>query len=498
MNTFRNHPHIYQINLMTWLNELSNREQQNITLATIPDKEWRILQAKGMDIVWLMGMWKRSPDSRKRAREEQSLVDECRNILPDFVIEDIAGSPYAIFDYYPDLTFGSIDDLRSLREILEDLGLFLVLDFVPNHTACDHPWIEQHSDFYVQNKTAGKRNCGEGFFRPGHDPAKPCIAHGKDPYFPPWTDTAQLNYSNEKCVQAVIETMLNISKYCHGIRCDMAMLLIKDVFNRTWAPYLQNRVCAQEFWPMAIKTVKSRNQRFLFLAEAYWGTEQELQDQGFDYTYDKTLYDLLVGLNIEGLKSHLLIPIERQQKLLRFLENHDESRALHTFGDERLRCAMVIHATLPGMRLWQQGQFQGSRIRTPVQLRRSPQEPVQKDVEAFFDLLLREVDHPVFHKGEWKICNTYGWADNQSHENLLAWFWSLKEERRLIVVNFSFSAAQGYVKLPSSWLSEGEQILFKDPLQRESFYRPLDQLKQSGLHIELKSGDFHFFKIDRA
>jgi hypothetical protein len=498
MKTLRNNPHIYQINLMTWLNELSNREQKNMSLTTIPDKEWRLLKDKGMDLVWLMGMWKRSPDSRERARGEPSLVDECRNILPDFVLEDIAGSPYAIADYYPDSTFGSFDDLRSLKKMLEDLGLFLVLDFVPNHTACDHPWIEQHSDFYVQKKTAGEPDCGEGFFRAAHDPETPCIAHGKDPYFPPWTDTAQLNYSNGKCIQAMIETMSNISKYCHGIRCDMAMLLMKDVFNGTWGPYLQKRVCAQEFWPMAINTVKSQNRRFLFLAEAYWGTEQELQGQGFDYTYDKPLYDLLAEGNIEGLRSHLSIPIERQQKMIRFLENHDEPRALLTFGTERVRCAMIIHATLPGMRLWQQGQFQGNRIRTPVQLRRGPQEPLQKDVEAFFDLLLREVDHPVFHEGGWEICSTWGWADNQSHENLLAWCWGLQKERRLIVVNFSFSPAQGYVKLPLNWLPEREQILFKDPLKGESFFHPSAQVEQSGLPVGLESGDFHFFRIDKA
>lgn len=483
---------------MTWLNELSRQEHRNITLATIPERDWHLLKDRGMDVVWLMGIWKRSPDSGERARGEPSLADECRSILPDFVIEDITGSPYAVFDYRPDSLFGSFDDLRTLKKALEDLGLFLVLDFVPNHTACDHPWTERHSDFYVRKKTAEKHDCGEGFFRAGHDPERPCIAHGRDPYFPPWTDTAQLDYSNIKCVQSVIETMSNISNFCHGFRCDMAMLLIKDVFNETWGPYLQERVCAREFWPMAIKSMKLKNRNFLFLAEAYWGTEQKLRDQGFDYTYDKTLYDLLADVNIEGLKNHLSVPIELQQKMIRFLENHDEPRAFHTFGAERVRCAMIMHATLPGMRLWHHGQFQGNRIRIPVQLRRGPHEPVQKDVEAFCDLLLTEVDHPVFHEGGCDICDTSGWDDNRSHENLLAWCWRLKKERRLIVVNFSFSPAQGYVKLPFNWLPEGEKIILKDPLKGESFFRPSAQVEQSGLYIALESGDFHFFRIDKA
>ena len=494
----RNNPHIYQINLMTWLNELSNREQYNMSLTTVPGKEWRLLKDWGMDIVWLMGMWKRSPDSMARARGEPLLVEECRTILPDFVMEDIAGSPYAVADYTPDPTFGSFDNLKSLKKTLEDLGLLLVLDFVPNHTACDHPWILKHSDFYVRDRAAGRHDCGEGFFRAGRDPQSPCIAHGKDPYFPAWTDTAQLDYSNEECIHAVIETLSNLTRYCHGLRCDMAMLLIKDVFNRTWGPYLQEPLCTQEFWPTAINTVKSHSDRFLFLAESYWGTDHNLRDQGFDFTYDKTLYDLLAEAHIEGLRKHLSTPFESQRKQIRFLENHDEPRALQTFGPERIRCAMIIHGTLPGMRLWQHGQWQGNRIRVPVQLRRGPQEPVQKDLESFCDLFLEEIDRPVFHKGKWELCNTSGWEDNQSHENLLAWCWKLEKERRLIAVNFSFSPAQGYVKLPLNWLPKGEQIFLKDPLKGESFVRPSAHLEQSGLYVGLESGDYHFFKIDKA
>ena len=497
MKNLPDNPHIYQINLMTWLHELSDRDGQNRTLATIPDKEWYLLKEKGMHIVWLMGIWERSPDSRKRAREEPSLVEECRNILSNFVMEDIVGSPYAVHDYSPDPILGSMEDLRLLKEKLEEMGLFLVLDFVPNHTACDHSWIEHHPDFFVRKKT-GKNNCDEGFFRAGSEPFGPCIAHGKDPFYPPWTDTAQLDYSNEKCVQAVIETMSRISDYCHGLRCDMAMLVMKEVFHKTWGPYLFKREGAQEFWPMAINAVKSRNEGFVFLAESYWETEYELQAQGFDYTYDKNLYDLLVRGDIEGVKSRLFTPLERQKKMIRFLENHDEPRAFHIFGKEKIRCAMIIHATLPGMRLWQRGQFQGNLIRPPVQLRRGPREPVQKDVEVFCEVLLREVGQPVFHEGHWEMCATYGWADNQSHENLLTWRWDLQEERRLIIANFSSSPAQGYVKLPLKWFKEGGQILFRDPLKGDLFLRPSTQVKKSGLFTGLESGDFHFFRIEKV
>ena len=116
MENLPDNPHIYQINLMTWLHELGNREQQNRTLATIPDREWRYLKDKGMDIVWLMGIWKRSPDSRKKAQGEPFLVDESRTILPDFVPEDIVGSPYAVHGYSCDPILGSMEDLRLLKK----------------------------------------------------------------------------------------------------------------------------------------------------------------------------------------------------------------------------------------------------------------------------------------------------------------------------------------------------------------------------------------------
>ena len=154
--------------------------------------------------------------------------------LPDFVLDDIVGSPYAVYDYSPDHRVGSPDNLQSLRRSLEKEGLFLILDFVPNHTACDHPWTRRNPERFVQDSGAGSEPCPEGFFRVLDAPGGPCIAHGKDPYFPPWTDTAQINYASPEAVSAMLETLTHISKYCHGLRCDMAMLVLRNIFWKTW------------------------------------------------------------------------------------------------------------------------------------------------------------------------------------------------------------------------------------------------------------------------
>ncbi len=496
MKTIRKNPHIYEINLITWLHSLSRREQRNITLSTIPEWEWVRLREMGIDFIWLMGIWQRSPYSETRAGNEPFLLEECRSILEDFDMDDIAGSPYAVYDYCPDPAFGSPDDLLDLKTRLEDKGLFLILDFVPNHTACDHPWVNKNPGWYVQEDSQAGEDCGKGFFRTGNAPGRPCIAHGKDPYFAPWTDTAQLNYANPECVSTIIQTISDISGYCHGLRCDMAMLVLRDVFQKTWGRHLKKGIHAREFWPLAVNRINSEDKQYLFLAEAYWGMEPQLLNQGFDYTYDKTLYDLLTKEDIQGLRDYLSMPVTRQEKMIRFLENHDEPRAYQVFGPEKIRCVMVIHATLPGMRFWQRGQFEGRQVRVPVQLRHGPVESDREDIETFSGLLLQEVNQPVFHDGSWEMCNTSGWPDNQSHKNLLAWCWSLNRERRLIVINFSSSPAQGHVRLPTNWLSHGERFLCHDPIMGEGFLHSKAESESSGIYVGLESYGFHFFRIE--
>jgi len=292
----------------------------------------------------------------------------------------------------------------------------------------------------------------------------------------------------------MLDTLSDIARYCHGLRCDMAMLVLKNIFSRTWRRYVKDAASA-EFWALAMDRLKSAADSCLLIAEVYWEMEQDLIDLGFDYTYDKTFYDLLVKDDIKGLRTHLSAPVDRQEKMIRFLENHDEPRAMAVFGAERIFSAMVIHATCPGMRFWHHGQFEGNRIRVPAQLGRAPDEPVQKNIEAFSEKLLQEVNYSVFHDGVWKMCEIRGWQDNPSYRNLLAWCWRKGRERRLIVVNFTSAPAQGLVRMPINWLPKGETFVCLDPLKGDKYKRSTAQAATSGLHIELGNRDYHFFRI---
>ena len=149
------------------------------------------------------------------------------------------------------------------------------------------------------------------------------IACGRDPYFPPWTDTAQLNAFSPKLREAALDTLRHIATQCDGVRCDMAMLLLNSVFSKTWGE-AAGSIPEAEYWTELINGVRQVHRNFLFIAEAYWDLESSLQQLGFDYCYDKRLYDRLVHDDAKSVRDHLAADLSYQNRLIRFLENHDE------------------------------------------------------------------------------------------------------------------------------------------------------------------------------
>src|SRR4029079_5609954 len=138
-------------------------------------------------------------------------------------------------------------------------GMALVLDFVPNHTGFDHEWVRTHPEYYVQG-TLDNYRAEPALFHPVEDAdgsAVRFIACGRDPFFPPWRDVAQLNYFNPATREAMIGVLATIAEHCDGVRCDMAMLVLKDVLSQRG----QERVDlwggrpAEEFWREATRRV---------------------------------------------------------------------------------------------------------------------------------------------------------------------------------------------------------------------------------------------------
>lgn len=295
------------------------------------------------------------------ANQNMGLLEDFRRALPDFRPEDNVGSPYCVKQYGVDEHLGGPEGLAVARRELARRGIKLILDFVPNHVAPDHPWVIHQPEYFVQGNTDDAKNDPASFLETGGK----VFACGRDPYFPAWPDVLQLNAFHPGLRQAVIETLSDIAGQCDGVRCDMAMLLINAIFERTWGSLAGQRP-ATEYWVDVISAIKKAHPDFLFMAEAYWDLEWELQQQGFDYCYDKRLYDRLEHDAAESVRLHLCADLGYQGKLVRFIENRDEPRALSAFSSQKERAAAVVMATIPGAKLFHEGQFEGRKVRLPV------------------------------------------------------------------------------------------------------------------------------------
>ena len=335
MKSWSKHPVIYEINTWVWLRELSQKHQRPVNLATVPEQEWDAIAAHGFDAVWFMGVWERSPAGIAISMRNPGLLEDFRRALADFAAEDNVGSPYCVRRYVVDEHLGGAKGLAVARSMLRERGLRLILDFVPNHVAPDHPWVSTHPEYFIQGNADDARNDPASFV----ETAGKVFACGRDPYFPAWPDVLQLNAFQPALRQAVIETVLEIAEQCDGIRCDMAMLMLNKIFERTWGARAGARP-VDDYWTTLISAIKGRYREFRFIAEAYWDLEWELQQQGFDFCYDKKLYDRMEHGDPESVRLHLLADSSYQERMVRFIENHDEPRAAAAFpGRKRARCS---------------------------------------------------------------------------------------------------------------------------------------------------------------
>jgi hypothetical protein len=485
----RDNPALYEINTSAWLWELSHKLGETILLGSVPDAEWDNLKAMGMDYVWLMGVWKRSPQGRQISLNSAQFRDSFKTVLPGFEDQDILGSPYAVQDYQPEPLFGGWDDLKMVRYRLHQRGMGLILDFVPNHTAIDHPWLIEHPEYYILGSAQEFQNQPDSFFKVETGGRTYYVAHGRDPNFPAWTDTAQLNHGNPAARAALINEVRHISQYCDGLRCDMAMLVMNDIFQRVWGRTSGFLAPQTEFWRELIQTSPD----LLYVAEAYWDTGWALQQMGFDFVYDKRLYDRLRDSPPVDVFLHLKAGMDYQNKLVRFIENHDETRSLEAFGRAKVKAAAALNAILPGMQLYFQGQFEGRRIRLPVQLSHSQVEAVDSDMQMFYSRLLAAVNNPVAHCGLWTLKTVYPHADPNSG-NLIAYTRQIDQNIKLVVVNLSPQPGQGRIVFQDD-IQEFKEYTFQDRLNGETFTRKGVWMAHPGLVFELTGYQARLFDI---
>ncbi|MBX7057889.1 MAG: hypothetical protein K1X75_07465 [Leptospirales bacterium] len=484
------YPALFQLNTRVRLRALSQQLGRPATLNDIPDQELEALAEAGFDWLWLLSVWQTGSVSREVSRRRLEWRKEFQETLPDLSEEDICGSGFAISDYSVHQALGGAEALLRLRARLRRFGLRLMLDFVPNHMALDHRWSWEHPDFFVSGDATLLAQQPQNYIRLDSSGAGPVFAYGRDPYFDGWPDTLQLDYFNPSLQQAMREVLLSIAELCDGLRCDMAMLVEPEVFQRTW------RKNAPPFWSDAIGGVRQRHPDFKFMAEVYWDMEWQLQQHGFDYTYDKRLYDRLLQRQARPVREHLYADLAFQNRSARFMENHDEPRAATAFPAEIWRAAAILSYCSPGLRFFHAGQMEGNRKRISPHLCRGPQETVAPETREFYVQLLSCLRERTLREGNWRLlaCNS-AYEGNESWQGFIVSSWTLqKSDSFLIAVNYSDQQAQCYVRLESDELREKNWEL-RDQMGPAVYVRDGSAMNDAGLYLDMPAWSYHVFRL---
>jgi hypothetical protein len=472
------------------LTDLSLTLKRSATLDDIPDGELDELARDGFDWVWFLGVWQTGAAGRKVSLENQEWRREFQELLPDFSDIDVCGSCFAIRSYTVHSDFGGNSALARLRQRLRDRGMRLLLDFVPNHTAPDHSWVQDHPEYYVRGTEEQLSREPQNYTHVVAPDGPMVLAYGRDPYFPGWPDTFHLKYANAGLQQARIVELESIAEMCDGVRCDMAMLILPDVFERTWGER------PPAFWPDAIRQIRSRVDGFVFMAEVYWDLEWTLQQQGFDYTYDKRLYDRLREGHAGPVRDHFRADMDFQRRSARFLENHDEPRAAATFASGTYEAAALLTYLCPGLRFFHQGQAEGFTKKIPVHLRRGPAELIEPGIHRFYNQLFACLRRPTFREGASRLLESApAWDGNGTWDDFVCFAWQGSHSLpNIVAVNYAPHQSQCYLRIPFQELS-GRTITLRNLMGPEVYERCGGEIVAQGLYLDLPAWGYNVFEV---
>ena len=486
------YPILYQVNTRVWLTELSTKIKRRATLDDIPDSDLDKFVAEGFDWIWFLSVWQTGSEGQRISRQNAGWRREFEETLPDLEEEDIEGSGFAITRYSVSDRLGGDAALSRLRKRLSDRGLKLMLDFVPNHTAPDHDWVKDHPDYYISSNEYNLEREPANFMRVRSGSDELILAHGRDLYFSGWPDTLQLNYGNPALQEAMVGELIRIAGQCDGVRCDMAMLVLPDVFQRTWGTR------CRPFWSEAIGQVHEIHPSFCFMAEVYWDLEWTLIQQGFDYAYDKRLYDRLKEGHAVPVRRHFYAEPDYQGSMVRFLENHDEARVAADFTEGKHEAAAIITFFSPGLRFFHQGQPEGRKKRISPHLVRAPHEPLNEKLQTFYSKILEILRMPVFRSGTWQLLDSMqAWDNNLSHESFVSFAWQGNiNEKMLVTVNYSPDRSQGYIRFPFNDPEPGVWLL-TDLMSGRSYERDSAGLQTRGLYLDEPAWSIYVFSVLR-
>jgi hypothetical protein len=479
MTPLSHSPIVYELAAEAWLQELSAAAGHTVSLANVPQDTITELQASGFDAVWLTGVWKHGANPEKFP--EASLTASSAGQLLNHHGRQVP-SAVAIYEYAVDQRYGGDEALDALRARLKALGISLYLDFTPNHFAADHSWIKEHSDYLVQGGPEDIARRPDRYFRSGET----IFARGRGPETA-WSGTVQVDYRKAVVRQSMALLLNTLAGMCDGLFCATASLICAGMFRITWGGDFEGE--DPEFWPDAIASVKKQYPDFAMIAESNGDgsvSAAGLFQFGFDFAYDKRLYDLIIARNVPGIFVHLRATGENQRRMVRFIEPRGETRIGSGLGNEYRRPAAVLATTLPGMRLLHQGQLQAAGA-----------EQAGASLAFWYRALLHSLRHPVIRMGQWTLLDVReAWPWNWSFEKILAYCWRLGEHRRLVVINFADHPSQAFVSLRSLNLAEGPWRL-QDEIGPDKYIRQGNELTGRGLFLYMLEFGCSIMRIER-
>ena len=495
-------PLLYQVNPRVLANETASAGARQATLDDLPDDLFDRAAARGFRWIWMLGVWQTGLAGQRGARAPASRAD-LRHDLPDLREADVVGSPFAIVGYDVHRDLGGDPALARLRERMRRRHLGLLVDFIPNHVALDHPWVDAHPEFLIEGDEEDLRREPRNYVALATAKGRRIFAHGRDPNFWGWNDTLQLNYRHGGLHAAMLAELERIADRADGARCDMAMLLEPEVIARTWGERARPRdgtpPVDRSFWPEAIARIRSRHPQFLFVAEAYWDLEWALQEEGFDFTYDKRLYDWLRAGQARPVRQHLEAAPPFRDRTLHFLENHDEPRAAAVFPLEVHRAAAVVSFLVPGLRFFHEGELEGRRARAAIHLARRMAEKPDEALGAFYEQLLSCLRRPETHEGVWRLCACRAaWSGNATWDNFIVFTWEgpgpQAAGKLMAVINYGPTRGQCYAEVAVGQLEQGVLVL-TDLLGDARYEREARTLAREGLYLDLPAWGTHIFDV---
>lgn len=520
-------------NIYVWLYQLSQKYNREITrLDQIPDEELDLLKSYNFNALWLIGIWERSPASRK--------------------IKQMTGNPealasaYSIYDYVIANDLGGEEAFQNLKERCKDRGIRLACDMVPNHMGIFSKWILEHPNYFIQTSYPPFPNYSftgpdlsddpriqiriEDGYWTRRDAAVVFqliynqtgqvryIYHGNDGTNMPWNDTAQLNLLKEEVREALIDLIFRVANKFSIIRLDAAMTLTQKHYQRLWFPIpgtggaipsrsdfamTQEEFLShypKEFWREVVDRFNQYKPNTLLLAEAFWLMEGYfVRTLGMHRVYNSAFMNMLKNEENskyrELIKNTLKFNPQILKRYVNFLSNPDEETAINQFGDgDKFFGCTVLMVTLPGLPMFAHGQIEGFREKYGHEYRKSyynesPNEYlIERHKKEIFPLMKKRY---LFSQVENFEFYDFKDASGKTIEDVFVYSNRKGNERSLIFYNNSYNTYSGYIDLTclkNVVMSDAEE---KRRLEFKSLGEALD-LQNSPNHFyifkELKSG----------